>query len=262
MAIQLSLVHFLWVHDVPGVSIGLLVKVRSPRVQDVFSHIQTCRQEIRQWSTTHLVGLLPAVAGDQVLDLLLHIEDAAAATEEGGNSPNPLKCTQWNTLTEECLPLTALQSHILRAPFRSNKPGGIPENELNTPKTPKSHNAAHSITLSLVLLWWIFIQLFSFWGERGAQTSASGRERLLGVIHNFVWEGRKLQIVSECLWHPAALGWWCYSLLWHVGGWDLWKCRLNAFDISETDYIKKQLFSIFQDDFIILLDFVNGLFTS
>ena len=41
--------------------------------------------------TTHLVGLLPAVAGDQVLDLLLHVEDeAAAAEEQGGNSPNPL----------------------------------------------------------------------------------------------------------------------------------------------------------------------------
>ena len=44
---------------------------------------------------------------------------------------------------------------------------------------PKSQRGAHSLnSLSLtpspfVLLWWIFIQFFSFWGESRAQTSTN-----------------------------------------------------------------------------------------
>ena len=101
---------------------------------------------------THLVGLLPAVAGDQVLDLLLHVEaEEDAAETEGGNSPNPLKCTQWNTPTteeEEAPSLTALQSHILRAPWRSNKPGVIPENELNRSEDPKNRTTRRTLSRS------------------------------------------------------------------------------------------------------------------
>ena len=74
-------------------SIGLFVRVKHP--QGYRMNFRTFKLAAKKSGSdrilTHLVGLLPAVAGDQVLDLLLHVEDEAAAAEtEGGNSPNPL----------------------------------------------------------------------------------------------------------------------------------------------------------------------------
>ena len=137
------------------------------------------------WQLAHFVGLFPAVAGEHVLNLLLHIENTEERSRGEEGIPQSPSYVHHRSLSLSVV--TTLQSvpH-----FQAQKSIEIQFNNLEAlesfremrwapssldfPNSTPNRNEAHTLSLSsalsltlcpFVLLWWIFIQFFSFWGE-------------------------------------------------------------------------------------------------